>query len=91
MDFQIKDSLLDTNPVCEAPFPTNSSVDTSFSSVIDVKESDSEYESAVESIVSETVTDLMNKMLDNVEIGEGGDIMNVLKCGIEDESRDTTL
>ena len=88
----MKSSVLSSNVLREAPFPTDSSVDTSFSSVSELKESDSEYESAVESIVSETVTDLMNKMFDNVEIGEGGDMMDKLKNAmIEDEGQDTTI
>ena len=70
---------------------TESSVDTSFGSAIRIGESDSEYESAVESIEPEAAAvQLVDEILDNIGIGMGEDMMDIVRLQ-EENTQDLTI
>ena len=69
---------------------SESSVNTSFSSAIRMGDSDSEYESAVESIGPLAAEELVDEILDNVDIGNMNDMMEVIRNEVEG-SQDCTI
>jgi len=69
---------------------TESSVNTSFSSAIRMADSDSEYESAVESVGIVAAEELVEEILGQLEIGNLENIMDVVRNEVEN-SQDTTI
>ena len=68
---------------------TESSVNTSFSSAIRMADSDSEYESAVESIGAVAAEELVEEILGQLEIGNMDNMMDVIRNEVEN-GQDTT-